>query len=197
MQILWTHLYFDSLIQDNDVDIAELIIPIWSLSVKSNNIVLGKEHSKKVYGNEIIEGVRVLACNLLEWGDNGKLQSYWGKDFHVVVEGVKDLPIFQVKCENSENGRIWTLPRNLLLKCNKLPTQPQLNKYTHPRKNNSIMNTYIPKTLQWFFLGRFASYYCKKKQKKQPNRENTEREEKGEISLVNQNLNHVFTNSLS
>ena len=59
------------------------------------------------------------------------------------------------------------------------------------------MNTYIPKTLQWFFLGRFASYYCKKKQKKQPNRENTEREEKGEISLVNQNLNHVFTNSLS
>lgn len=106
MQILWSHLYFDSLIQDNDVDIAELIIPIWSLSVKSNNIVLGKEHSKKVYGNEIIEGVRVLACNLLEWGDNGKLQSYWGKDFHVVVEGVKDLPIFQVKCENSENGRI-------------------------------------------------------------------------------------------
>ena len=66
----------------------------------------------------------------MEWGDNGKLQSYWGKDFHIVVEGVKDLPIFKVKRENSENGKIWTLPRNFLLKCNKLPTQAQLNKYT-------------------------------------------------------------------
>ena len=52
----------------------------------------------------MIEGVRVLGCNLLELGDNGKLQSYWGKDFLIVVEGVKDLPIFKVKRENSENG---------------------------------------------------------------------------------------------
>ena len=42
IQFLCTSLCFDLLIKDNDVEIAELIISIWSLSVKSNNILQPK-----------------------------------------------------------------------------------------------------------------------------------------------------------
>ena len=42
IQFLCIFLCFDLLIKDNDVEIAELIISIWSLSVKSNNILQPK-----------------------------------------------------------------------------------------------------------------------------------------------------------
>ena len=42
IQFLCTSLCFDLLIKDDDVEIAELIISIWSLSVKSNNILRPK-----------------------------------------------------------------------------------------------------------------------------------------------------------
>ena len=55
IQILWTHLCFDQLIQGSDIDIAELIIPIWSSSVKANNIILGRKHSKKFTGTKLLK----------------------------------------------------------------------------------------------------------------------------------------------
>ena len=74
-------------------------------------------------GPKILKEIE-LFHTLPERGGTGKLRSYWEKDINIVVECVKDLPIFKVKRENNKNSKIGTLHKNLLITCNELPTQP-------------------------------------------------------------------------
>ena len=107
-----------------------------------------------------------------------------------------NLPTFKVKRGNIKSGKFRTLHRNLLLKCNKLPTQPQWNKYPSQEKQINTDHLHSQNSGSDFSEEDLVIISTNKKLP-QPNLKNTEREEEGEISLVNQNQNHEIINSSS
>ena len=101
-----------------------------------------------------------------------------------------------MKRENIKGGKFRTLHRNLLLKCNKLPTQPQWNK--HPSQEKQINTEPLhSQNSDSVFSEEDLLIISTNKKLPQPNLKNTGREEEGEISLVNQNQNHEIINSSS
>ena len=61
---------------------------------------------------------------------------------NLVVECLKDLPIFEVKLENGKNRKIRTLHRNFQLKCNQLLAPPK-NILKHNKMKKYIIKTQL------------------------------------------------------
>ena len=60
--------------------------------------------------------------NLSERGGTGKLRSHWEEYVYVVVDVFPDIPVYKVKREDGV-GKVKTLHRNLLMKCEFLPCE--------------------------------------------------------------------------
>lgn len=84
----------------------------------------GKQrYDKRIFGNGIQVGDRVLVKNVSERGGTGKLRSYWEKDIYVVEKENPDIPVYHIKREDGM-GRTKVLHRNLLQKCEQLMKKP-------------------------------------------------------------------------
>ena len=96
----------------------------------------GKKHyDKKIYGACLDIGDRVLVRNVSERGGTGKLRSYWENDIYVVV-GKKnaDIPVYTVETESKRaKKKVRVLHRNLLLPCDHLPPEDDLEDGTTKR----------------------------------------------------------------
>ena len=80
----------------------------WS-SAMNDAYTLASEHSirnsakgKKSYDkgarySTLMPGDGVLVRNLSEWEGPGKLRSHWKQDIHVVLRGMPDNPVYEVK----------------------------------------------------------------------------------------------------
>jgi len=94
-----------------------------AISIVNKNSKLSRKHNeksynKKIHGNELIKGDKVLLRNFKEKGGTGKLRSYWEDQIYLVVEKVSDLPVYIIKAENSSKQK--KVHRNILMKCNNL-----------------------------------------------------------------------------
>ena len=81
-----------------------------------------KAYDKKIYGQQLESGDRVLIKNVSERGGTGKLRSYWENKIHVVMSKHPDVPVYKLKPEDG-TGKARILHRNLLMRCDELPSE--------------------------------------------------------------------------
>uniref|UniRef100_A0A3B4ZHB9 Gypsy retrotransposon integrase-like protein 1 n=1 Tax=Stegastes partitus TaxID=144197 RepID=A0A3B4ZHB9_9TELE len=95
----------------------------YSLAVK-NSQKMGEKNKlrfdRKIKAAELFAGDRVLVKNVNIRGKH-KLADRWEQDVHIVVERIKDSPVYVVKRETGGSHR--TLHRDLLLPCGFLPVE--------------------------------------------------------------------------
>ncbi len=85
-----------------------------------------RNHEGKVRSSVLHPGDRVLVRNLTPRGGTGKLQNHWEDAIHTVVRRVgEEGPVHEVKPERGK-GRSRVLHRNLLLPCDYLPLELEL-----------------------------------------------------------------------
>ena len=60
------------------------------------------QYNRKVHGNDIVIGGRVLLWNFSERGGTGKLQADWENTIYRVVGKEDNLPVYNIKPENSK-----------------------------------------------------------------------------------------------
>ena len=88
--------------------------------VASKSAAYGKKtYDKKIYGAELSIGDHVLLRNLSERGGTGKLRSYWEQEVYTIKEKRPNVPVYLIE---SSNGKTKTVHRNLILKCDFLPS---------------------------------------------------------------------------
>ena len=83
-------------------------------------------HDKRIHGTALKPGNRVLVRNLCERGGTGKLGNCWEEKVHLVIDGVKESPVYVLKAEDG-SGVERMLRRNLLLPCDLLPFEGTLS----------------------------------------------------------------------
>ncbi|XP_038047671.1 uncharacterized protein LOC119721786 [Patiria miniata] len=82
-------------------------------------------YDRKANSSCLKAGDRVLVRRLALPGGPGKLESYWEKQIHVVIQKKGDMPVYDVQPEDN-SGRVRTLHRNHLLPCECLaPDKPE------------------------------------------------------------------------
>ena len=62
----------------------------------------GNEYNKTLHGNHLVIGDRVLLRNFSERGATGKLRAHRKNTIYVVVGKEDNLPVYNIKPENSE-----------------------------------------------------------------------------------------------
>lgn len=89
----------------------------------------GKRQSdKRVRPTVLSAGDRVLVRNLSPRGGPGKLRAFWEDEIHVVVSRKgPESPVYEITSE-SGGGKIRTLHRNLLLPCDYLPPESNIQR---------------------------------------------------------------------
>ena len=81
----------------------------------------------------------VLVCNLSELGGPGKLRSHWEDTVHCIVrQRGTDSPVYEVKPETG-TGPTCVLHRNLLLPCDSLPLESDVQKQEPSPKQRPIL----------------------------------------------------------
>jgi hypothetical protein len=80
-----------------------------------------KQHyDKKVKGEQLKVGDRVLVRNVRERGGTGKLRNHWESTLFEVTAKKENLPVYTItNVDNNKDCR--TVHRNLLMECNDLP----------------------------------------------------------------------------
>uniref|UniRef100_A0A8C5MS83 Gypsy retrotransposon integrase-like protein 1 n=1 Tax=Leptobrachium leishanense TaxID=445787 RepID=A0A8C5MS83_9ANUR len=97
-------------------------------------------YDRRIQGNDLQPGGRVLVRNLTERGGPGKIRSYWEDKVHVVVQRKsKESPVYEIKPENGE-GRNRVIHRNLLMPCDHLPLEKpeKAAEQAIPKKRDSL-----------------------------------------------------------
>ena len=81
------------------------------------------------------EGDRVLVRNMTPRGGTGKLRNHWEDSIHKVIRQVgKNMPIYEVIPEQGKGRGRRILHHNLLLPCDSLPLEIQLQPAKQKRK---------------------------------------------------------------
>lgn len=94
-----------------------------------------RNHDNKVRSSVLHEGDRVLVRNMTPRGGTGKLRNHWEDCIHKVIRQVgKDMPIYEVTSEQGKGRGSRILHRNLLLPCDNLPLEIQLQPAKLKRK---------------------------------------------------------------
>ena len=94
------------------------------------------QYDKKIHGDDIVVGDRVLLRNFSEKGGTGTLRALWENTIYVVVGKEDNLPVYRIKPENSKGTSIKKVHRNIIMLCNLLPPTPKDNN----RNNNNNKN---------------------------------------------------------
>ena len=85
------------------------------------------QYKRKVHRNDIVIGDRVLLRNFAERKGTGKLGAHWENTIYV-VEGKEDnLPVYNIKPENSKGTSTKHVHHNIIMLCNLLPSTPRIN----------------------------------------------------------------------
>jgi transposase InsO family protein len=91
--------------------------------------------NNKVRSSVLHEGDRVLVRNMTPRGGTGKLRNHWEDSIHKVIRQVgKNMPIYEVIPEQGKGRGSRILHRNLLLPCDSLPLEIQLQPAKQKRK---------------------------------------------------------------
>ena len=85
------------------------------------------QYNRKVHGNDIVIGDRVLLRNFSERGGTAKLRVHWENTIYVVVGKEDNLPAYNIKPENSKGTSTKKVHRNIIMSCNRLPSTPKIN----------------------------------------------------------------------
>ena len=85
------------------------------------------QYNRKVHGNDIVIGGRVLLWNFLERGGTGKLRAHWENTIYRVVGKEDNLPVYNIKPENSKGTSTKKVHHNIIMHCNLLPSTPNIN----------------------------------------------------------------------
>ena len=96
-------------------------------------------YDRKLRSSVLHPNDRVLVCNLSEWGGPGKLRSHWEDTVHCIVrQRGTDSPVYEVKPE-TDTGPTRVLHRNLLLPCDSLPLESDVQKQEPGPKQRPIL----------------------------------------------------------
>ena len=76
------------------------------------------QYNRKVHGNYIVIGDRVLLRNFSERGGTGKLQAHWENTIYIVVGKEENLPVYNIKPENSKGTITEKAHCNIIMPCN-------------------------------------------------------------------------------
>ena len=79
-----------------------------------------QNYDKRIHGVDLKCDGRVLVRNMSERGGTGKLRSHWEEKVHIVVKCHPGIPVFDVRRED-RTGKVRTLHRNMLMRCDLLP----------------------------------------------------------------------------
>ena len=85
------------------------------------------QYNRKIHGNDIVIGDKVLLRNSSERGGIGKLWAHWKNKIYVFVGKEDNLPVYNVKPENSKGTSSKKVHRNIIMPCNLLPSTPKIN----------------------------------------------------------------------
>ena len=99
---------------------------------KQNNWANRNQYNRKVHGNEIED--RVLLQNFSERGGTGKLRAHWENTIYVVVVKEDNLPVYNIKPENSKGTSTKKVHRNIIMPCNLLPSTSKINNNKNDKK---------------------------------------------------------------
>ena len=92
------------------------------------------QYNRKVHGNDIVIGDRVLLQNFSERGGTGKLRAHWENTIYVVVGKEDNLPVYNIKPENSKGTITKKVHRNIIMPSNFLPSTPKINNKNYNHK---------------------------------------------------------------
>ena len=92
------------------------------------------EQNYILHGNGIVIGDRVLLRNFSEKGGTGKLRAHWENTIYVVVGKGDNLPVYNIKPENSNGTSTKKVNRNIIMPCNRLPSTPKSNNNKNYKK---------------------------------------------------------------
>ena len=96
------------------------------------------QYNRKVHGNGIVIGDRVILQNFSERGGTGKLQAHWESIIYVVVGKKDNLPVYNIKPEKSKGTTTKKVHRNIIMPCNLLPSTPKINNSKNYKKFHKI-----------------------------------------------------------
>ena len=96
-------------------------------------------YDRKLRSSFLHPNDRVLVCNLSERGGPGKLRPHWEDTVHrIVQQRGPDSPVYEVKPETG-TGPTHVLHRNLLLLCDSLPLESDVQKQEPSPKQRPIL----------------------------------------------------------
>ena len=79
-----------------------------------------RTYDRKLYGNDIDVGDRVLLRNNSERGGTGKLKAHWEDIIYIVTKKADNILVYDIKPEHCNNVKTKRVHRNIVMPCNLL-----------------------------------------------------------------------------